>query len=408
MFLSIRPVHILTALGTVALIVASVFMYFAPSFKLTPPAPFGAPLRDGNRLYMLTGQWKSIYDYTGDSSRMFTSTDLLVDFWAIDALTDKPVYRRRLQKVDHGAMQGRQILGLQNKTLWVLMPTGLHAIDKETGAFAADPESLQRLNPELRGLLPVEPQFYSFSESGLTVKTADAKVWHIHPDTFLVSRAPIPFLGKGIVPPYVTPQATYAFLERGFDIGSKWLGLLNAEEAVTFGKNHAIGGLDYQSRRPLYAADISKVQTFFGPQNRYSNFKALTEEFLGPGILSDHRPTGQHALLYRRDPDSLFVLHSDRLGEDGRLQLTRVAGPSGKVLWNTPLRLSVLQCLMQDEQSLVLFGVVYRRLDPNARVKTDPMHTATALLLSVNWATGAFSAFDHGDVDHHPEATPLQ
>jgi hypothetical protein len=408
MSLSIRPVQILTAAGIVASIVASVLVYLAPLFKLTPPVSFGAPLRDGNRVYMLTGQWKSIYDYTDNSSRVFTSTDLLVDVWAFDALTAKPVYRRRLQKVDHGAMQGRKILGLQNKTLWVLLPAGLHAIDKETGAFAADPDSLQRLNPELRGLLPIEAQFYSFTDRGLTVKAADAKVWHIHPDTFLVSTEPIPSLGKAIMPPYITPQATYAFLERGFDIGTKWLGLLNPEEAATFGKNHAIRGLDYQSRRSLYAADISKATTFFGPQNRYSNFKALTEEFLAPGILSDHRPTGHHALIYRRDPDSLFVLHSDRLGEDGRLQLTRVAGPGGKVLWNTPLRLSVLQCLMLDEQSLVLSGVVYRRQVPNARVKTDPMHTATALLLSVNWATGAVSAFDHGDVDNHPEATPLQ
>lgn len=173
-------------------------------------------------------------------------------------------------------------------------------------------------------------------------------------------------------------------------------------------KGSSIGGLDYQSRRAVYAADISKAPTFFDPQNRYSNFKALTEEFLAPGILSDHRPTGSHAVIYRRDPDSVFVLHYDKLGGDGRLHLARVAGPGGKILWNIPLRLSVLQSLMLDEQSLVLSGVVYKRQDPNARVKTDPMHTANGLLLSVNWATGAVSAFDHGDVDHHPEATPLQ
>ena len=44
--------------------------------------------------------------------------------------------------------------------------------------------------------------------------------------------------------------------------------------------------------------------------------------------------------LWRRDPDSVFVLSRDRLGEEGRLQLARVAGPAGKPVWSTALPLS--------------------------------------------------------------------
>ncbi|HTM48518.1 MAG TPA: PA2928 family protein [Bryobacteraceae bacterium] len=232
---------------------------------------------------------------------LFTSTDLLVDIWAFDASITKPLYRRRLQTIRNGAMQGRSILGAQNRTLWVLLPTGLHAVNLETGDIVARPERLVDINPNLQGLLPVEARYFSFTPDGVAIRAADARVWYIHPDTLRASEAPPVGAWTTIFPAYFTPQASYAFLERGFPLGRKWLGLLNPEEAAIFGRKNAVGDLDYQSRRALYSADIAQQRTFFGPQPRYYNFQRLTEEFLAPGILAEHRPTGSNALVYRRD-----------------------------------------------------------------------------------------------------------
>jgi hypothetical protein len=398
MLRSLRPVHILVALAGLVFLALSVGMYFAPSFLLTPLVAFGSPLRAGNRAYLLTGQYKKVFNFTDDSP-VFSTVDLLVDIWAFDASTTMPVYRRRLQTIRNGAMQNRSILGAHGKTLWILLPTGPHALNRDTGDVAAAPARIEEINPNLRGLLPVESRFLTFTAAGLAIKTLDGRTWHIHPETLLASAAATSGSIPAILPSFSTPQATYVFVQRGFALGKKWLGLLNPEEAVKFGRAHTVDDLDFQSRRALYSADITQQQTFFGPQPRYSNFRPLTDEFLAPGILTEVSETGPGALVYRRDPDSIFVLHPDRLGENGRLQLTRVTGPAGKILWTSPLQLSVLQSLMPDEQSLLLYGQQYRPQDPNERVHTDPTLNARQILVSVNWTTGAVTSRD-------PEATP--
>lgn len=64
-------------------------------------------------------------------------------------------------------------------------------------------------------------------------------------------------------------------------------------------------------------------------------------DFLMAGLLAAEAGGYQaQTALWRRDPDSVFVLSRDRLGEEGRLQLARVAGPAGKPVWSTALPLS--------------------------------------------------------------------
>ncbi len=380
---------------------------FAPGFRLSPTKSFGAPLRVGNRVYQLTGQWKNVINFDDDFHRD-TPADLFVDLWAFDAATAQPVYRRRLQTIRNGAMDGRKILGAHGQTLWLLLPTGVHAVNLGTGALTATPESIGKINPNLRGLMPVDARFHFFTNTGLSIKTEDARTWHIHPETFAASETPPPVAAPGIVPGYITPQSSSAFVSRGFTLGNKWLGLLNAEEAEAFAKTRAIGGLDFQTRRSVYAADITKQETFMGATPSYSNFRALTQDFLAPGILSEHRSTGPYEMIYRRNPDSVFVLHLDRLGENGQLQLARVTGPAGKILWNVPVRLSVLQCLMPDEQNFLLYGVLFTPQDPAAPVRRDPMHTAREMLVSVDVASGAIRYHDQSDTSRHPEATSAQ
>lgn len=354
---------------------------------------FGAPLQAGNRIYLLTGQWKNVLDFL-DDGRTYSSQDLLVDIWSFDAATAQPVYRKRLETLRNGAMIGRSILGAHGPVLWLLLPTGVHAVSRETGEIKATPASLVNTNPSLRGLLPLEPHFFSFTLSGLSFKAADGRTWHLHPETFVATETPPAAVTAGIPPTYFTPLATHAFLERGVSLEKKWLGVLTPEEAAAIPRTNHIPDSEYQSRRSLYAADITPENTFFGPKPRYSNFQSLTQDFLAPGLLAEHRPTGHHAIIYRRNPDSVFLLHRDRLGEDGRLQLTRISGPAGKIVWNTPLPLSVLQSVMPGEERLVLFGRLYQKQDPAAPVHRDPYHEAHDMLLSVDWQSGAMKFFE--------------
>lgn len=371
---------------------------YLPGLTRTPPASFGAPVRAGGRLYLLTGQWQSS-PFSRGSSRS-QATDLLVDLWSFDATTLRPIYRRRIQKLRDGAMFGRALLGVQSGTAWLLLPTGLHAAELSTGALRATPQRIEELNPVLRGVLPTEGRYYTLSPDGLSIKAADAKVWYLHPDSLLVSERPVGIAATP--PPYWAPDATLSYQERGFTIGKKWLGVLTAAEARSFTQYNSIGGIGEQIARALYVADVGARDTFFGERPTYSNLQPLTQEFLMPGLLAMHQPTGPGQAIYRRDPDSVFVLHPSRIDQARVLQLARVSGPGGKILWNIALPLTVLQSVLPGEESLVLYGRLFTPGDPN--VARDPMHTAQEILVSIDWKTGAVKQHNQSDLKAHPEA----
>ena len=338
--------------------------------ELTAPASFGAPIRIGNRAYLLTWQ----------RSSTFKTSKLLVDLWAFDAGQMKPLYRSRLQTIPGGALEERSILGVQNNTIWLLMPDGPYAVALDTGALAMNPDDLTRLNPELRGLLPKGKKAYQFSSTGLAIKTVDAKAWHLHPSTYLVSLKPPEGVASGVLPAEFAQQSTSALLDRGFTVGEEWVGLLSAKEAVNFPTQHSIGGLDFQSKRALYSAQVVPVEATFGPRVRYSQFKVLTPEFLAPSVL-----------LQRVDPASVYIVHKDLLEEKGRYFLSRFSEPSSKVTWTVDLQLSEIHSVLPGDTSLLLYG----------RWQGDP-GMGHERFLSLDWASGKISKFDQSENSKFP------
>jgi hypothetical protein len=376
--------------GVTAIVIAGGF--YAVRLEDVQPAHLSdSLLRKGDRIYLLTGQWRSRFINLSSRSSEETITDLLVDVWAFDANTAAPVWRKRLYEERGGAMQGFRILGAEGDTLWALVKGGLRAVSLTDGRVLADRQALESRNEGLQGLLPSEQRYYRFDDTGLHFKAADGREWWL--DGSLSAHLSAPGGNRDLAPTsYYTPSHAASFRSRGLLIDKRWLGLLNEEEAKTFEKNGAIGGLDYESRRRLWSARTSEGTNFFGTYLEYHDFKPLGPDFLAPALLAEHRPTGPDRVLWYRNPDSLLILHRDRLGEMGKLRLSRVAGPEGRVLWQAQLPMSMLQCVMSGERSVVLVGVEYQ--PASGQGPRDPMHGASELLLSVDLSDGRVSTHD--------------
>jgi len=326
----------------------------------TQASASGYPIRLANRAYLLTHRFKG-------SSRNYRS-GALMDLWAFDATTAKLIYQSHLKDLADGISLNARILGLHNKTIWLFLPSGLHAANCDSGTLIADPERISYLNPNLRGVLPTGIDSYSFTQSGLALKSNHGETWHLHPDTLIATKTPPLLTGPiAIAPPYNSIQTTHTFLDRQFTTPTQWIGLLTPAEAITLEKYRSIGGLDFQSRRKLFSADITPTNNDFGANLRYSNFKPLTEDFLAPGIFVP---------ITSNNPDSLFILHKDSLGDNGKLHLARFATPGGKILWNTPLNITNLTTVMPDNNSLLLYGE-----DPDKENQNEQ-------LIAINLKTG--------------------
>lgn len=350
-------------------------------------------MRVADRVFLLTGQWLTVPALEEELTP--ATTDLFVDLWSFDAATAKPLWRRRLETKRNGAMTGRKILGADGDTLWLLLPSGLTAVSTHDGSPQADSRKIEAINSQLADRIPHEDRYFEFDVQGLKMTSADGRIWRLQAGSFQATpdNAP-PKARPGIsVPAYYAPNSTYSFLEYKLNIaGGRWLGLLTDKEAAAAREKGAANITDpWESRRRLWGARGEKAKNFFGEYWKYKEYTPLGPEFLHAGLLQT-RDEKTSRLLLEPNPDSVFVLHRDRLGEQGRLQLTRVAGPAGRVVWHAALPLSVLQCVMGGSKSVVLYGAEFR--PPQDDRPRDPLHDAREMLVAVDLATGALGAHD--------------
>jgi len=397
------PVIIALAIG---LIVAGGGPVASPADVIGPPVR--AASRQGDRVYVLTSQWKTFRSAFRSSATSYT--DLYVDVWAFDAADARPVWRHRLAKDRSGVNMGRALLGAQGGVLWALDPKGLVGLSLADGAVIADAARIEAANPALKGLIPTEANYFRFDAAGLTFTAADGRNWRLaeglkaEPATTALAQAPV----AGVVRPahIAGGNGTYAFMERGLSIGPRWLGLLDAEEARTFAANGAIGGVDPAGhpRMRLWRASIGSKPTFFGPKPTFGAFAPLPEspEFINSGLLSNGVTNSLPILLFK--PDSVLVLHRDRLGDAGRLKLTRLSGPAGKALWTVDLPMQALESVMPGEGSLVLLGA---RDEPGPRRGPNSRDTVSVdQLVAIDLASGKMGAYGFKILATEPQKIP--
>jgi hypothetical protein len=397
----------------VALLVGLLGVWFVASLLRGGAGPMASvadmveePLRakgpEGDRVYMMTSQWRT---WRGPSRRSARG-GLLVDVWAFAADTGKPAWRQRIVDDRGGVNMGRKILGAQAGVLWLLDGRQLVGLKLADGTPAFDVAAIEAANPALKGLMPTEDRYYRFDGTGLTFTAADGRLWRLTGDgaattpgseqsDSYVARAKVnenPAPGVFVPASTAGGNGTSAFYGRGMDIGSRWLGLLHESEVEMF-RLGRIGGVDPERnpRMRLWSARIVQEKTFFGPKPKFVDFAPLPEspEFLQPALLT---PNSFHDTpIVSLKPDSVFVLHRDRLGADGKLRLSKVAGPAGKELWTAELPVETLEAVMPGERSIVLIG--RHEQEPLLRRPNDTSRDRVPQLVSVDIATGRMGIY---------------
>jgi hypothetical protein len=408
---------------------------------LAPAEILGGPVRvvdaRGDRLYYLTSQWeKRLSRFGGPRSSSGTRTVgwLNVDLWALDAATAQPAFRKRLKRDkvngDTAAM------GVEQGVMWARIPE-LVGIRLADGVIVADSARIEARNPFLAGLMPKPAAAGTFlthqmqplkfdAENGLLVRLDDARVVRIDPLTLKATPYAAPAQSypsyprdrpdPAKAPAQKAPLSTstrmairtlgsgmdWETMVRGLVIDARgetkgWLGLLAEPELAEAKARHIVSAqMDFSvpRRQRLYHARLEPIEDFFGKRLQFNKPEVLPEspEFLMGGLLtSDSGSWNRSTAMWRRGPDSVFVLSRDRLGDQGRLQLARVAGPAGRPVWSVALPLSDLRAWMPGERLALMLG-------PDPSALRSPMaeqgENAAMQVISVNLETGTLQTFN--------------
>jgi hypothetical protein len=342
---------------------------------LEPPQMQGAAamVDDGGqpRLWVLTKQEEVRQVGIGGGSRQIpgwrSDTFFHFDVQAFDPVAARPLWKKRLLTFGDpdaqgaapsrviGSAEGARLLGQEGQAVWLLIGDRPFAVSAADGRVIADSGALQRANPELQGLLPSEARHYSF-DRGLVMMAADARM-------FVVRGPELKALAYTSPPPPSEPQGRLKangtreivpmrpplgeVPTRQTQLRGRWLGLYSEKEAADAAVDEWGLKLLYPytvvdegavARRRFWHAKIVPVRRF---DDRFERLDGLTpvagsQVFLKGRFMNDAR-TGK-----TRVPGSgegVFVWHSTRIDDAGRLALTRLDGDL-KPVWHTELPLS--------------------------------------------------------------------
>jgi hypothetical protein len=375
-----------------------------------------APTADGaDRVFVMTSQWRSFRARGSFAGTAYGG--LIVDVWAFDPATGRPVWRQRLVDDRRAVNMGRRLLGAHGGILWLFDGKSLLGLSPKDGARVADNGTFAAANPMLRGVMPTEERYIRFDPQGLSFTAADGRDWRLtgqgsatrrdgaRLDTDAERAAPQP--GVYLAARNAGGVGSWMFYAGGLELGDgRWLGLMADAEAANLGSEGAVGGVDPQTypRTRLYSATVVRgsMSSMYRPVA--TNAKPLPEspEFLTAGLLQDGRCCHGRPILLN-NPDSVLVIHRDRLGDQSRLRLTRVAGPLGKPLWTADLPLEKLEAVLPGERTLVLVG---RRDEPPLFRTRDNRPESVDQLVSVDVATGRLATYGFRIVATAPHDLP--
>jgi hypothetical protein len=352
----------------------------------------------------------------------------------------RPAWRKRVRTFENKQLEGfdlRRIdlLGADGKTLWLLVGEPL-AVSLADGSVIADGAAIDKRNPRLAGKQVNQLGYVAFGRHGLQLTIDDSTQWRIDGETLEAQPRDTPARDpKAVIGPATLQAAASRFQVRSLPIPGRWLGVLTDQEAEALRNKPVIRGRD-PNERPgvmqqfleanhvpqdlteepqqyrLWSARVEQVSAAppdwpkelpdnWGTRPKFSDYVVLPQapSFLTAGLLREFADDDQ-ALWYTQ-PDSVLVLHHDKLGEAGRLKLARVSGPVGKMVWDVPLGLADLHAVLRDRHvDLVLLGTepvtLVRDAKPGPGVDPDAVLTEDehVKLVRVSISDGSTSSFD--------------
>lgn len=344
------------------------------SSQFEPPEMQGpaAMVDDGGkpRLWILTKQEEvkqvSVGGGTRSSSRWRSDTFFHFEVRAFDPLAAKPLWKKRLLTFGDpdahgsepsrviGSAEGAHLLGQDGGIVWLMIGDAPFAVSAADGSLVADSEAIQRINPELKGLLPSEARHYGFDQ-GLVMMTADARMFVIRgaeqkaiayaPPPPVQQEAPLKANGMPEIVPMRPPIGEVP--TRQAMLQGQWLGLYSEKEAADLADDEFGSGFKYPytilderalARRVFYRAKIVEAQRF---DERFKKATDLQPVAGSPVFLRGRfmNAPGTETARPADDGDGLFVWHNTRIDDAGRLALTRIDAQL-KPVWKTELPLS--------------------------------------------------------------------
>lgn len=384
-----------------SILVLSGCSLFSGEGELQPALFQSAPLRavrvQADRVYLMSTQSETVITRFGGSITPVRNDYLYIELWAIDAATNSVVWRNRLRTYENRERAGRiqtgfKLLGVDGAVLWLDIEGPL-GVSLDDGHVVADLASIELRNPQLAGRLVEENGYIAFGRNGLQLTLNDATQWRV--DASDLSAAPRDVAVShpdGITgPAYYRNSGTSSFQIRGVQIGERWLGVLTDKEADMLSQPPVVPG-SKPGDRPgvmqkfleenhvptplneplpqayrLWGAHVKTVSAApadwpkelpdnWGKRPHFSRYEVLPEapSFLRAGLLREH-PDTQDPLWYL-NPDSFLVLHVDKLGAEGRLVLSRVSGPVGKLVWQATLAMTSVDSVMPGASDIYLWG----------------------------------------------------
>jgi hypothetical protein len=407
----------------------SVADFFAGEKRILYPAELrGAPLRKDDVVYVLTTQTERLVPL-GFHRRSAGPTEprqmLHADLWAFDVKTGQPAWRKRLKTFEGGGRIDFTMLGADGDTLWVMMrePVGVSMKD---GRIVADWAKIEAANPSMAGKRVTDDGYVAYGGQGLQVTLSDSTQWVVHGDGLKAEpREKAPANPPALVALATTENYTSGLQLRGLPIGdARWLGVLTDEEAKALQADPVIPGRDPNEPRGVlydvyeaqhvpqrleaqpkpyrvWSAKRTKVSQApkdwpkdwpdkWGTRDKFSEYKVLPEAppFLQAGFLSDGH---SEYPVWLTEPDSVLILHHDKVGSEGRLRVARVSGPAGKVVWDAALPIGEMQVSMIGKPVLAFVGT---EPNPQHDPEDEQSRDEHEKLVMLDTGTGAVAAFD--------------
>lgn len=362
------------ALSFCAVLASAAWLAACSSSQFEPPEMQGPAAMvddDGKpRLWILTKQEEIKQVSVGGSSRRSggwrSDTFFHFEVQALDPLEAKTLWKKRLLTFGDpeasgtdpsrviGSAESAHLLGQDGEVVWLMIDDAPFGVSASDGSIVADSEAIQRINPELKGLLPSEAKHYGFDQ-GLVMMTADARMFVVRgPEQKAMAYSPPPPV-QSVAPlkangmPEIEPLRPFIgeIPTRQAMMKGQWLGLYSEKEAgeltndefgTRFKYPYSILDERGLARRVFYRAKIIEAQRF---DERFKKATDLQPVVGSPVFLKGRfmNEAGKEKAYLTEDGNGIFVWHSTRIDDAGRLALGRFDGEL-KQVWDTELPLS--------------------------------------------------------------------